>query len=164
MRLEEKVRLKRVFALILEFLGYSGVGVLAHEAGHLTFNNFLGGSGKIYYDPTLTYGHMEWATLPPDLIWLVYLGGGIFAAAWLFLFHWLPPRLTPSKQDVYVEGAAAGNILVNLFYAPTEVILYFCGQSLFEWQFLLGYLLGVGIFAAMYIRKLIKWIDRPNGR
>lgn len=149
------------------FVGFLVVGVLSHEAGHLTANNLLGGTGKIFYDYTWTSGHMEWATLPEENIWLVYLGGGVLAAIFMFVFFWLPPRLTPGKQDVYVEAAVAAHILDNLFYAPTELILYFWGQKLFEWAWLATYVLGAILFVALYIKTIIKWTNRPyknNGK
>lgn len=150
--------IQRFFALFLMVVGFGCVGVAVHEAGHLITNNALGGTGKIFYNYTLTAGHMEWATLPPNHIWLVYLSGGLFAAVFLFIFFWVPTRLTPSIQDVYVEGAVAGTILANLLYAPTEIILYYQGQEMFEWAFITAYIVAAALFCLLYIVKLAKWI------
>ncbi len=162
MRAKITVVIRRALALLLMFIGCSVAGVAVHEAGHLIINNLLGGSGNIFYNYTLTAGHMEWVTLPQDHIWLVYLSGGLFAALILFLFFWLPARLTPNKQDVWVEGAAAGPILANLFYAPTEIILYHYGQTLFEWAYITSYIVAAAVFCLLYIVTLIKWMERPH--
>ena len=150
--------IRKIVASTLMIIGFSSVGVVVHEAGHLIVNNALGGSGEIFYNYTLTAGHMDWITLPEHHIWLVYLAGGFIAAFILFLFFWLPARLTPSIQDVYVEGAVAGTILTNLFYAPTELILYYYGQRLFEWAYIASYIIATIVFCLLYIKKLVKWV------
>lgn len=150
--------IRKSIALILMVIGFSLVGVAVHEAGHLIANNALGGSGEIFYNWSLTAGHMDWITLPPHHIWLVYLAGGIFAALVLFIFFWLPPRLTPSGQDVYVEGAVAGTILANLFYAPTELILYYYNERLFEWACIISSVIAGIVFSVLYIKKFVNWV------
>jgi hypothetical protein len=153
------LKIRRAIALVLILVGFAAVGTLAHEAGHLTINNLLGGTGEIFYGYTWTSGHMDWATLPKNNIWLVYLGGGVLSALFMFMFFWLPARLTPSKQDVYMEGAVAAHILANLIYAPAELILYYRGQELFEWAYITAYAIAVIIFFFIYIRTLVKWVD-----
>ncbi len=155
-----KIIILRAIAFLLMFFFFAAVGVLAHEAGHLVVNNLLGGTGMIYYDYTWTSGHMDWLTLPPNYIWLVYLGGGICAAIFLS-FAWFAAWLTPSKQDVYIEGAVAGQILTNLFYAPTEIILYRYGAGLFEWAWITAYIVAAIIFFLLYIKKIVNWLSWP---
>ncbi len=152
------IMIRKIVALTLMIVGFSCVGVAVHEAGHLIVNNALGGSGEIFYNYTLTAGHMDWITLPDHHIWLVYLAGVIIAAFILFLFFWLPARLTPSIQDVYVEGAVAGTVLANLFYAPTELVLYYYGQRLFEWAYIASYIVAAILFCLLYIKQLVKWV------
>jgi len=159
--LSRKVRIFRIVALILLFIGFLVVGVLSHEAGHLTVNNFLGGTGEIYYNYTWTAGHMSWADLPPNYIWLVYLGGGICAAVFLTVFFWLAVWLTPTREDIHIEGAVAAPIITNFLYAPTELILYYLGAELFEWAWMTAYVLAAILFFILYTKILIKWIIRP---
>lgn len=150
--------LRKGIALILMVVGFSCIGVAIHEFGHLAVNNILGGEGMVFFNYTLTAGHMEWITVPARNIELVYLAGGIIAALFLFIFIWLPARITPSIQDVYVEGAVAGAILSNLLYAPTELVLYYFGQDLFEWAYISSYVVAAILFCVLYIVKLVKWV------
>jgi len=69
--------LRKGIALILMVVGFSCIGVAIHEFGHLAVNNILGGEGMVFFNYTLTAGHMEWITLPAKNIELVYLAGGI---------------------------------------------------------------------------------------
>ena len=156
-----KVRILRIVALILLFIGFLVIGVLAHEAGHLVVNNALGGTGMIYYNYTWTAGHMEWLTVPQENVWLVYLGGGIPAAAFLSFFIWLAVWLTPTREDVHIEGVVAAQILNNLFSAPTELVLYYKGTELFEWAWITAYILAAILFFFLYTKILINWVMRP---
>lgn len=153
------MKIRKVIAFVLAFCGFSAIGTLAHEAGHLIVNNLLGGSGEIYFNYSLTAGHMDWATLPPYHIWFVYLAGGIFAAFVLFLFFWLPARLTPTKADVYIETAVIGPILGNLFYAPVELFLYTNHLKLYQWGSITAGVLAGAILCALYIWQIVKWIN-----
>jgi len=156
-----KIKVVKIIALVLMFIGYGMVGLLSHEASHLGVNNILGGTGSIFYNYTWTEGHMNWATLPPNHIWLVYLGGGIGAAFFLFLFFWLAAWLTPSKQDVYIEATVAAQIITNLFYAPTELVLYYRGAELFEWAWITAYIVAAIVFFFLYIKKIVRWLSWP---
>lgn len=155
-----KIVIIKGIAFLLMFFFFSVAGLLAHEAGHLIINNILGGTGMIYYNYLLTSGHMEWITLPQNHIWLVYLAGGIFAAIFLS-FVWFAAWLTPSKQDTYIEAAVAGQILTNLFYAPTELILYYRGAQLFEWAWITAYVVATIVFFLLYTKKIVNWLSWP---
>lgn len=160
MKLSIKIVILRGIALILMFVFFGVTGVLAHEAGHLAINNLLGGQGMIYYDYLWSSGHMDWITPPQNHIWLVYLGGGICAAIFLS-FAWFAAWLTPSKQDVYIEATVAAQILTNLFYAPTELVLYYRGAELFEWAWITAYIVAAIVFFFLYIKKIVKWLSWP---
>lgn len=153
------MEVKRIIAFVIMLLGFSGISTVLHEFGHFLTNNLLGGAGEIYLDFTLTSGHMDWIKVPAHHIWLVYLGGGLFTAFFLFIFMWLPPRLTPTKADVYVEAAVAGYIMSNLLYAPVELLLYTNHQKLYQWGSVAAGLIAAILLAVFYIVKLGDWAD-----
>jgi len=154
-----KIKIRRLIAFLLMFIFFTITGLLTHEAGHLTVNNLLGGTGEIFYNYTWTAGHMDWIKVPAKNIWMVYIGGGILTAVFMFIFVWIPIKLTPEKSDVWIEAAVSTHIIVNLLYAPTELFLYHNEIKLFEWVSIADYIAGAIIFFLLYIKIIIKWID-----
>ena len=154
-----KIKIRKIIAISLMFIFFMVAGLLGHEAGHLTVNNLLGGTGEIFYNYTWTAGHMDWIKVPETNIWMVYIGGGVLIAAFMFLFVWVAVRLTPEKSDIWVEAAVSAHIITNLLYAPTELILYYKGMKLYEWFALASYIVSTIIFFILYLRIIRNWIS-----
>ncbi|MBI2625145.1 MAG: hypothetical protein HYW70_02335 [Candidatus Nealsonbacteria bacterium] len=157
---------RKMSAWILMLIGFTVLGITVHEAGHLMMVKILGGDGIISYDATLLFGSMTVTKMPPnpDHLWLMYPAGGVITALFFFVFFWLPPWLTKTKQDIYVESAASATIYTNLFYAPTELLLYKFGgiTETFSWISSLMMMIGLAIAFIFYLKKILNWIDEPS--
>lgn len=163
----------RLVSLIFLFLSTYVMTIFVHEFAHLIANINLGGQGAITVDKLTLYfiplgGHMDWMkNYPlPNHIWVVYLSGGLGAAILWFPRWWIAWR-TPTHQDDSEEAIYAGTILTSVLYAPTELILYYGGIEMFNWAYQIAYAAGIIIFAVLYMKKMVNWLDAKwgcNGR
>ncbi len=156
--------IKRIYIFSAPFCGYVAAATAFHEIYHFLVNLRLGGLGEIFYNWSLTSGHMDWITAPAHHIWLVYLAGGFLTALTMTVCFWLPPRLTTSKADLYVEAAVAGPILAHLFYAPAELFLYINNIKLYEWASIAAGIVASTLFSLLYAKQIIKWFNYPSRR
>ena len=135
------------------FIGFWIIGVLMHEAAHLTVNNLLGGAGLIHYG---YHGyawdtvHLYWAAIPEKRGWLVFLAGGTITALFFFVFFWLPARV---EQDVTLKTAAGFHAMAHLFFAPVELIFYLKEIKLYQWPLVIVYILAGTAFLIIIKRR-----------
>jgi len=122
--------LNRMIDLVIWFCFFTLATVPVHEWFHWTFGKALGGDMAAVTFPDLLHGRCEWHTAP-DILWLVYLIGGLGTGLVFLALAWRTIR-TPTRQDdvIAITASFIGGAQVGYGVGEMFALLYPAWETL----------------------------------